>query len=151
MSEKDRVQSCLETQKLAREVKQLSGRSADKLADELSSEFYKSGREVDISGGLFRQYLSGKSSASLKRRRDIALAAEKLGYNGHECGQTLYWAWVTLELGLKPGMVSFDLARETKGPLRKLEQALGELLDLGYDESDILFSIEMKMRTLTSN
>ena len=145
MSEQDRMQACLGTQRLIREVKLLSGWSAEKL----SSELNKCSKRLDISGGLIRQYLSGKRSASLRRRRDIALAADELGCCGQECGSTTYWAWATLELGCDLDKVFVDHAQETKRSFKKLEQALGELLDLGFDELDILSSVEMKISTLT--
>ena len=141
MSGNDRVQAS-GTQKLMREVQQLSGWGAEKL----SREFYKCGKKLDISGGLIRQYLSGRSSASLRRRRDIALAAQELGCYGHECGQTLYWAWATFELRSDKVLSVFSRrAKETKKATKKLEQALGELIALGYDKSDILASVEMKL------
>lgn len=145
MPEEDRIDACSRTMALVLEVKQLSGLSAEKL----SVAFKSCRRGLDISGGLLRQYLTGKKPASLGRRKAIALAAEELGWHGRECRDTIYWASVTIDRGLRPGQVIFDAEDFAKRPIKRIEQDLDTLLGLGYDPLELLFVVAMKIRGLS--
>lgn len=145
MLEEDRIDAGFRTRALILEIKQLSGLSAERL----SEAFKNCRRGLDISGGLLRQYLTGNKPASLKRRKAIALAAEELGWNGRECRDTIYWASVTIDRGLRPGQVIYDAEDFAKRPIKRIEQDLDTLLGLGYDHLELLFIVAMKIKDLS--
>lgn len=147
MSEEERLEAGSRTKALILEIKQLSGLSAERL----SEAFKNCRRGLDISGGLLRQYLTGNKPASMRRRKAIALAAKDLGWSGQECEETIYWAWATIDQGLRPGQVIYDAEHDAQRPLVRLEHDLDSLLSLGYDELQLLFIAAAKIRTLAPN
>lgn len=147
MPEEDRIDAGLRTRALILEIKQLSGLSAERL----SEAFKNCKRGLDISGGLLRQYLTGKKPASMRRRKAIALAAKDLGWSGQECEETIYWAWATIDQGLRPGQVIYDAEQDAQRSLSRLEHDLDGLLSLGYDELQLLFIAAAKIRSLAPN
>lgn len=90
-SDEEKLHSLSSTRALFREIKELSGCSAEQLAERLSTEAERIYVEPEkISGCILRQYLGGYKPASLRRRKQVAEIALMLGWGRDVCLFTLY-------------------------------------------------------------
>lgn len=133
----------MDTRALIREIKELSGLSAEKLSDVLSS-----GHGLVISGGLLRQYMTGNKPASPSRKRALALAATRLGWAGKKCEDVLFWTDPLLRAALRAKQSDYDIDRRTERCVRKLDVGLNGLFELRFDTEDIEYFVVTRIQAL---
>ncbi len=143
LSEEARINAGLGTRALVREIKELSGLSADKLSDALSSS-----HGLVISGGLLRQYMTGNKPASPSRERALAVAATRLGWAGKTCEEVLFWTDPLLRAALRARRSDDDIDRRTERCVRKLDGGLNGLFELGFDTEDIEYLVVTRIQAL---
>ena len=136
LSEEAHIKAGLDTRALIREIKELSGLSAEKLSDALSSS-----HGLVISGGLLRQYMTGNKPASPSRKRALAMVATKLGWAGKTCEDVLYWTDPMLMAALRARQSDYDVDRRTERYVQKLDGGLHGLFELGFDTEDIEYLV----------
>lgn len=137
------IKAGLDTRALIREIKELSGLSAEKLSDALSSS-----HGLVISGGLLRQYMTGNKPASPSRKRALAMAATKLGWAGKTCEDVLYWTDPMLMAALRARQSDYDVDRRTERYVQKLDGGLHGLFELGFDTEDIEYLVVTRIQAL---
>lgn len=132
----------MRTRALVKEIKELSGLSTEKLSEEL-----RSGRHIDVSAGVLRQYLTGKAPASLSRQRALALAAKQRNWAGEVCRDVEFWTSPELKAWCirhpEP-----NLARVVDRVLLKTESGIKDLLELGFDVADVEYLVTMRIKEL---
>ena len=143
LSEEARIMAGMDTRALIREIKALSGLSAEKLSDALSS-----GHGLVISGGLLRQYMTGNKPASPSRKRALALAATRLGWAGKNCEDVLFWTDPLLRAALRAKQSDYDIDRRTERCVRKLDGGLNGLFELRFDTEDIEYLVVTRIQAL---
>jgi hypothetical protein len=143
LAEEARISAGLDTRTLIREIKELSGLSAEKLSDALSSS-----HGLVISGGLLRQYMTGNKPASPSRKRALAEAATRLGWAGKTCEEVLFWTDPLLRTALRARQSDDDIDRRTERCVRKLDGGLNGLFELGFDIEDIEYLVGTRIRAL---
>lgn len=146
LSEEGRINAGLGTRALIREIKELSGLSAEKLSDALSSR-----QGLVISGGLLRQYMTGNKPASPSRKRALAVAAGRLGWAGKTCEDVLFWTDPSLRAALRARQPDYDIDRRMERCVQKLDVGLNGLLELGFDTEDIEYLVVTRIQALAKS
>ena len=142
-SDEEKRHTLSSTKALFQEIKSSAGCSDEKIAETLSLEAEKVYADPEqITGAFVSQYRGGHKAASLKRRKQFAEIALKLGWGGHIC-------WLTLHERAF-GEALYDTEPEVSKHFAKIEKALDSLLAMREHPPQLIFDLISKVKQLAS-